>query len=65
MDWGRHTKKYRDEFHPKMMVYYVSPTGESGCCCEVEQFEKYKHEYKDCLLIIAPGNAPVYFRKGN
>jgi len=64
MEWGRYTKEYKDSFHPDMMVYYVRPDGTNGCVCDVKQFKQHKDEYKDCLLIIAPPNAPVYFRKG-
>ena len=63
MEWGKFTKEYRDSFHPDMMVYFIKPSGEHGCSCSVKEFENYKHLYKDCLLIIAPPNAPVYFRK--
>lgn len=63
MNWGKFTKEYKDDFNNDMMVYYVKPNGESGCCCSVKEFDRVKHRYKDCLLIVAPPNAPLYFRK--
>jgi hypothetical protein len=50
-------------FSPTMIVYYIRPNGATGCSTTVKDFEQHKEKYKDCLLVIAPANAPVYFRK--
>jgi len=63
MKWGN-VKEYNEWFNPSMMVYYVSPTGATGCLCDVKQFndQNLEKKYKGYLLIIAPPDAPVYFR---
>ena len=56
-------KFYSQDFSKAMYVYYIKPDGTTGCSTDVKNFDKVKENYKDCIIIVAPENAPIYFRR--
>ena len=65
MKYSDFIKSIDDLNGEQFMVYYVSPEGHYGACCNLEKFKKLKTKfvYQDCMMIVVHKDTPVYFRK--
>ena len=59
---GYSMNRFKD-LNENMMIYFVGKNC-NGCICSIKEFIRQDlfEKYKDCTLIAAPPNAPVYFR---